>query len=1042
MVELLALGSLELWHHDQQCKLGSVKERCVLAVLIHAGGDPVSVETLIDRIWGDEPPRTALDTLHSYLSRLRRRLRRAVGDLVQVERPSPGLYQLRVDPEATDLLRFQRLRTDAAAAVERGQTHLAVGLLRSAESLWRGEPLAEFTTTWAMSTRTRLNEEYRRVREERIRMELELGHHADLIGELHELTSQNPLAQKLIHFFMLALYRSGRPDEALDLYRTTRRRLRTRQGIDPGPDLQKLHQRILEQDRTLLQIKPITALPPNNLPRTTRDFTGRTSELNILLAEPTSGDKMSTSLSLTVIHGMPGVGKTALAIRAAHSLLEFYPDGQFYVNLHAYSNQTPYDPVEALGVLLQATGFTEDLPDSLDERSARWRQWTARRRVLVILDNARNAAQVIPLLPGAAACRVIVTSRNRLAGLDGASSLFLDVLSETEAAALFTRIASPARISVDAAALGRVVAACACHPLALQLLASRFRHRDSWDLHHLLDRLTQAADPLDEFDDAVATAFRFSYAELSGPAQQLFRFLALHPGPDITLHAAVALTEVKATQLRNNLEELLDSHMLDEPVRDRYRFHDLTRAFAYQICSQTEPESDRRRAVNRLLRYHLTAAHRADKLAYSHHRTLPLGPGLESSYATHFRNADEARVWLALERANLLAAARASAAEAPKFAARFPHVLAKSLKLWGTWSIAAELYDAAIPTLRKEGSREALAQTLVEYAEVLAQRNHQEAQRCTTEALALFQELKDARGCADALLQSGRAHLAGGHGDIALSVLDQALNVYQKVGDRFGAGECLNVQGAALHYAGRYKEATRKVQAMLLIHKELQDESGQMRALNNMGELCYRQGRYEDARDYYEQSLLLAQQYGGRQELAILDTNLGAIYQATGQTVRALSCFQRALESHRAASDALGEANALINMGTAYAEGGQKQEALLHFQMAEEVARRIDNSYERQRALIGAANVRRESGQIDSALRIFKQALDIAQNANFPLGSAQAFTGLAQTALSLNNLELARSYGAQAIALYRSLEANAEADRIESLLANQGGINS
>lgn len=1037
-MELLALGSIELWHHDQRCKLGSVKERCVLAVLVHARGEPVSVETLMDRIWDGEPPRTALDTLHSYLSRLRRRLRRAVGDLVQVERPSPGLYQLRVDPEDIDLLRFQQLRTDAGAATACGQTDLAVGLLRTAESLWRGEPLAEFSSAWAMSTRTRLIEEYRRVREERIRVELELGHHADLIGELHELTSQNPLAQKLIYFLMLALHRSGRPDEALALYRTTRQHLRDRLGIEPGPDLRELHQRILKQDRTLVDIQSDTALPPNNLPRATRDFTGRTSELRILLAEPASPDSTITPLPLTVVHGMPGIGKTALAIRAAHGLLMSYPDGQFYVNLHAYSSQTSYDPAEALGVLLQATGLSGDLPNSLDERAAKWRQWTARRRVLVILDNARDAAQVIPLLPGASTCRVIVTCRNRLAGLDGASSLFLDVLSEAEAAALFTRIAGPARLSVDAAALGRVVAACACHPLAIQLLASRFRHRDSWDLNHLLDRLTQAADPLDEFDDAVASAFRFSYTELSGPAQQLFRFLALHSGPDITLHAAIALTGLKGVQLRKNLEELLDSHMLDEPVRDRYRFHDLTRAFAFQICSQTEPESTRRQAVDRLLRYYLTAAHRADQLAHPNRRSLPLGSERESSYAPQFGNADEATVWLALERANLLAAARTSAAEAPRFAALFPHVLAMSLKLWGTWSIAAELYDAAMPALRIEGDKAALARTLVERAEVLAQRKHQEARSCTAEALALFQALNDPSGCADALLQSGRAHLAGGYGDMALDALDQALDLYLTVGDRLGEGECLNVQGAALHYAGRYKEAAHKVRAMLSIHEELQDESGQVRALNNMGELYYRQGRYEDARDYYERSLALAQQCGGRQELAILDTNLGAVYQATGQTVRALACLQRALDSHRAGSDSLGEANVLISMGTAYAETGRKREALLHFSMAEEVARSIDNSYERQRALIGVANVQRESGQLDSALTVFRQALHVAQDAGFPLGSAQALAGLAQTALSSNNLEMARHYGEQAITVYRSLEADAEAEGVQSLLAGQG----
>ncbi|MFI0734125.1 tetratricopeptide repeat protein [Streptomyces sp. NPDC021225] len=1042
MVELLALGPLELWHHDRQHALGSVKERCVLAVLIHARGEPVTAETLMDRVWDGHPPRTALDTLHSYLSRLRGRLNRAVGDLAEVKRPSPGLYQLRAAPDAIDLLRFQKLRTEARAAAERSERGRAIRLLRTTEALWRGEPLTEFGCAWAASARARLIEDHRLVREERIRLELELGRHADLVGELQELAAQNPLAQKVICSLMLALYRCGRHDESLALYLTTRRLLKNGQGIEPGLELRELHERILKQDRALLEThrdtEADTAAAPNNLPRVTRDFTGRAAELRILLADQASSDSGTASLPLTVIHGMPGVGKTALALRAGYELRTTYPDGMFYLDLHAYSDRPPHDPAEALAALLQASESPGPLPDSIDERAAKWRQWTARRRVLVILDNARDSAQVLPLLPGAPTCRVIVTSRNRLAGLDGATSLFLDVLSQAEAAALFTRIAGRARLSVDATALRDVVAACGCHPLALQWLASRFRHRDSWDLHHLLDRLTQAADPLEEFDDAVASAFRFSYAELSGPAQRLFRLLALHPGPDITLHAAIALTGPDAAPVRKSLEALLDGHLLEEPIRDRYRFHDLGRAFGLQICSEVESEAVRRQAVDRLFDYYLTATHRAAHLAHPSRHPLPLPPEREYTDAPRFTDADEATVWLSLERANLLAVARVSAAESPSHAALFPHALATSLKLWGTWGIASELYDAAVSALRSRGDRAALARTLVERAEVSAQRQHDEAQQCATEALALFQEFDDPHGCADALLQQGRAHLAGGRGDIALRTLDEALAVYRTVGDRSGEAECLNVQGAALYYAGRYGDALQNVRAMLSLYEALQDEAGQVKALNNLGEYEFHQGRYDEARHYYERSLALAQRRGARQELAILDTNLGAVFQATGRTDRALACFQRALDSHRAGHDALGEVNVLISMGTAYAATKRGREALLHFTMAEEVARGIDNAYERQRALLGMADVQRESGRLGDALTLFEQALDIARTADFPLGSAHALAGLTRTALLLGHVERARRYGDQAIALYRSLEAETEAETLRSLLANQG----
>ncbi|MFE4174799.1 BTAD domain-containing putative transcriptional regulator [Streptomyces sp. NPDC056909] len=1097
MVDLLALGPLELWHGGRQFKIGTVKERCVLAVLVHARGEPVPVDTLIERVWDGDPPPSVLDTLQTYLSRIRGRLREAVGDLARVDTLSPRRYQLLADPEDIDLLRFQRLRKEAGAAAERGERDLALGLLHTAEATWRGEPLAEFTSAWATSARARLIEDHRRVREERIRLELELGRHADLIGELHELVAENPLAQRVIASLMLALYRSGRPAEALSLYRSTRRQLHEDQGIEPEAELQELHLRILDQDRTLetgseaegargepggsvvVTAAPEEPEPRDNLPRDTRDFTGRASELRSLLkgsgadprsaadplAEslsgapdatpdaapgPTAGvgpasedeDRAATALPLTVVHGMPGIGKTALAIHAAHRLRSSYPDGLFYVDLRAYSGQQPYDPAEALGVLLHASGSHEELPDSLDERAARWREWTARRRALVVLDNARDVAQVSPLLPGAPTCRAIVTSRNRLTGLAGATPVFVDVLSEAEAIALFTRIAGPARVSVDPAALRQVVAACGRHPLALQLLASRFRHRDSWDLRHLLDRLARATDRLDEFDDAVASVFRFTYEELSAPAQELFHRLALHPGPDLTVDAAAALVDSDVTRIRKAVDELHDVHLLEEPIHDRYRLHDLARAFGLQAGARTEAESTRHEAAGRLFAYYLTSAHRADGLVHPHRRRLALRPDQESPYARRFTDTDEASVWLTVERANLLAIARHAAAEAPAYAALFPHVLATSLKRWGTWDIAAELYGAAVSALRAStdasADRAALARALTEHADVLARMDHDEALRCATEALALFQTLNDSHGRADALLQSGRAHLAAGQGETALGLLDVALDLYREFLDPHGEAECLNIQGVALHYAGRYDEARHKVRMMFDIHRELGDLLGQVKAMNNLGELSYLQGRYEDAGNYYERSRALAERSGGRQEFAILDANLGSIHQARGQTDTALAYFQRALRTRRASGDSSGEIHVLISLGTTYAEAGRRGEALLHFTRAEEVARRIDSPFDRQRALVGVADVQRESGRLGAARAAYEQALDMARSIGFPLGSARALAGLARMALSSHSIGLARRYGDEAVSIYQSLGSMAEVESLRRLLGEHG----
>ncbi|WP_190138839.1 AfsR/SARP family transcriptional regulator [Streptomyces longispororuber] len=1209
MVDLLALGPLELWREGRQYELGSPKERCVLAVLVHAHGDPVSVDALMDRVWDGEPPRTAQDTLQSYLSRLRSRLAKAAGgDEARLERYAPRHYRLRTAPDAVDLLRHRRLRGNAASAAARGRRELAIGLLRTAESLWRGEPLTEFTGGWARSARARLLEDHRRVREERIRLELELGRHADLIGELHELAAQNPLAQQVVAALMLALYRSGRHDEALAFYRTTRARLHEGQGIEPGVELRELHRRILAQDRTLMEtagtppgaspatgtspgmgafpvagaspvagtspavgaspatgaspvtetspaaetfraagprpdtggvvavsgrdapsghavpVAPAASLrpadtpgadkaagpggpggaertggtgesggaertgsprepdeprpsrrsrpapddaPPTNLPRDVRDFTGRAAELRILLdgagpeAAPPEGP---ASLPVTVVHGMPGVGKTALVVHAAHRLTEAYPDGQLYVDLRGYGTLPPYDPAEALDLLLRAAGATDERDErdnardkrgiSLDARVARWRAWTARRRVLVVLDNARDAQQVTPLLPGTASCRAFVTSRNRLTGLDGATPLFLEVLSAAEAAALFRRVAGAARLPAGVPALARTVGACGCHPLAVQLLASQFRHRDSWSLDHLTDRLVRAADPLDEFTgDRVASAFSLSYADLEPEAARVLRRVALHPGPDITPHAAAALTapgrppdegpgtagpgqrRALTDRARKLLDHLLDRNLLDEPVTDRYRLHDLTRAFGLRMCARDDSHAERRAALGRLLDCYLTAAHRAAVRAEPHRRVPAPGPHLVSPCAPEFGDADEASAWLSVERGNLLALARTAAAESPDHAVAFPHALATSLRHWGAWDTAAELFEAAVSAARAGRDRAALARSLVEHAGVLTQKDHAKALRRATEALFLFQELDDVHGRADALLQSARAHFAAGRSGACTRVLDTALPLYQRVEDPYGEAEVANMRGVALHVAGHHAQALDQFRRVLRIHESTGFLYGRLRALNNIGEVHRIDGRHEEARAHYERSLRLARHVGGRQELANLLANLGNVCQATGQVEEALGYFRRALASYRAAGDARGESDTLISLGWACVAGLRPAEALGHFSAAERVARGVGSPLDRQSALLGTGAALRLLGRFDAALDAHHEALRLAREVDSPLSAARALDGLARTTLHTHNAPSARGFAEDALTTYEELGCTGRARDLRQALA-------
>ncbi|MGW1840424.1 AfsR/SARP family transcriptional regulator [Streptomyces sp. NPDC002067] len=1059
MVELLLLGPLELWHDGHQWPLGSPKARHVLASLLYAYGEPVGVETLVDRVWGeDDVPDTPVATLQSYLSRLRALLADAVGDRARIDLVSPRRYRLRVaDTDDVDLYRLRRIRAEARAAAARGDREGAVARLRCAQALWRGDPLAEFPGAWAAAAGARLTEDRRSLQEERIHLELELGRHTDLIGELRDLVAENPLAQRAVAALMLALYRSGRDGEALELYATTRHLLGDRLGIDPGTELRTLQSRILAQDAALdappaprPERDPVPApasearpapgpAPSSTLPRDTKDFTGRAVELRTLLATPPH-EGHTTALPLTVVHGMPGVGKTALIIHAAHRLRAAYPDGLFYVDLRAYSDQPAYEPAEALAFLLRSAGVLGPFPDSLDERAAGWREWAARRRVLVVLDNAKDAGQIVPLLPGSASCRAIVASRNRLAELDGATHLLLDELSLPEASALFTRVAGRGR-SMDDAALRRIMRICGGHPLTLQLLAGRLRHRDTWDLEHVAERLSRADDPLDEMGEHVTAALQLSYVELRPAARRLFRYMALHPGPDITVDAAAALCAAAPDEIRRAADELLDRHLIEEPVLDRYQLHDLLRAFGRRLCRVETPRYARRQAMSGLLSYYLTAADRAERSAHPGSRRTP-ALDRESPYAPDFAAtgdvaADRATVWLTVERANLLAAARTAAAEFPEFAALFPLTLVHSLKLWGIGDVAAELLDAAVTVLRGTDDRATLARSLVARADVLAQSDHVQALSCALEAYTLFETLGDDHGRADAFLQIGRAHLAAGRSDDCGHALERARELYRATGDRYGVAESFNVQGAALIFSADYPRAMRCFVEMLAIHRGLGDLHGQAKAFNNMGEIHMHEGKREKALHHYEQSLKLVQRFGGRREAAILDNNMGDAHLGMNQIDQAQAFFRRALSSNRARGDAVGEMNSLIGLGRVHAATGRTEEAMRHLRTAEDLALRLGNVYERQRAMVGRADAHRLAGEWRAALETYDDALRIAGEFDFPLDAAHALAGIARTHLALNGGETARPYAERALMIYHRLGARAEADAVRRLLGRQ-----
>ncbi|WP_158893812.1 AfsR/SARP family transcriptional regulator [Amycolatopsis anabasis] len=655
-VEFRLLGGVEAKVDGRPVDLGHARRQCVLVALLVEANHAVSVEQLIDRVWAEDPPNRARNALHGYLGKLRGALAGAPG--VAINR-SPGGYVLTADEQSVDLHRFRHLLAQARAA----EDDRALALYQQALDLWQGEAFAGLDSTWVATVRSALDQERLAAELDHTDVRLRLGQHAELLPALSAQAERRPLDERLAGQLLLALYRAGRQAEALAHYERTRLRLAEELGADPSPPLRELHQRILRSDQTLAHA-PATEPPPrNDLPGDVADFTGRESEIRRLFAAVADADRTGVTVAISAIDGMAGVGKTALALRVAHHLADRYPDGQLFLDLHGHAEgRQPVAPATALAGLLRAVGVPiEEIPDSVAERASRWRAELAKRKVLVVLDNAADAAQVRPLLPGAAGSLTLITSRRRLPELDTTCSLSLELLPPDDAVELFTRVAGPRRAAAEPGAVAEVARLCGYLPLALRIAAARLRTRPAWSVAHLADRLGDEQRRLAELsagDRSVAAAFALSYQHLAPERQRLFRLLGLVPGPHWDAYLAAALTGAPVADAEDGLEQLLDVHLLTQPAAGRYQLHDLLAEHAHAVALQEEPAESRNAAVDRMLRYYRTAGARAVETGF------PV-PGLtdrfESATATtdlpEFTG-DRSLTWLRTERPNLAAAHR------------------------------------------------------------------------------------------------------------------------------------------------------------------------------------------------------------------------------------------------------------------------------------------------------------------------------------------------------------------------------------------------
>jgi DNA-binding SARP family transcriptional activator len=659
------LGALEVWSDEQRVPIVGIRHQRVLVMLLLSENRVVPLDRLVEAAWDDEPPATAARQVRKIVANLRRHIPGGAGLIVTDD---PG-YRMALTADQLDLSRFNA----AVAKAKEADPADARSELRDALALWRGPVLAGHGGRVIDAVSAGLDERRLSATERLLELRLDLGEGREVIEELRELAQQQPLRERPRGMLMVALYRSGRQADALAEYDRLRHDLADELGIDPGRELVALHERILRNDPGLDPPEPpaapaVTAVPaapaapsPQALPHDLPDFVGRSAELRRLRDAVTRPANPARILN---INGMGGTGKTSLAVHAAHSLAADYPDGQLFVELHGFtSGRRPVDPALALDTLLTGIGMPHDrIPESLAGRISLWRTATATRRMLVVLDNAIDSAQVEPLLPGAHENLTLITSRSYLAGLDGAVPLSLGLLGETDSLDLLAGTLGLDRLVAEPEAARRLVRHCGRLPLALRIVAARLHNRPHWSMEHLVERLLDADGNLGELvaeHRSVATTIGLSYDAMRPEQRNLFQQLGMVPVCDFDAYVAAAIAGRPRGETLDLLESLLDARLLEPLGSTRYTLHDLVRGYAQGLAADARPPQllNTRR---RVLEYYIRVAGTAAALLVPGRAHPPADLSHPPADTPPIRDAVGALDWFDAERANLLGAVTAA----------------------------------------------------------------------------------------------------------------------------------------------------------------------------------------------------------------------------------------------------------------------------------------------------------------------------------------------------------------------------------------------
>ncbi|MHC0433609.1 AfsR/SARP family transcriptional regulator [Streptomyces sp. O3] len=967
---------------DGPVRIPPGRQEIILAALLLDVNRVVATDLLVDLLWEDAPPDTARTQVQICVSRLRKTFTTGRVDARITTRP-PG-YTLNVDSDFVDRVLFTRMVTEARVLARQNAPARAVELLCAADTLWQGPCLSGLHSEQLRNRALQLDEERFSALADRLRLELELGRHHEIVGELGRLVAEHPLREQLRGRLMLALYRSGRQAEALDAYRAGRELLIEELGLEPGEELQRLEARILAGDPLLRadaaqaadgpaeepgaqsadgpadepgqdtadipagesgaepgtdpetepDAPPGHTSTPRQLPADTSDFIGREETL-AEISQALVSDRPGSAMGLTVIVGKPGIGKSTLATHVAHRLAPaHFPDGQLYCDLRSASH-TPAAPAEVLGRFLRALGIPGPvIPDSLDERAEMYRTLLATRRILVVLDDAATESQVRPLLPGSNSCAVLVTSRARLTGLPGAHRAELGVLESDQALALLDRVVGEERVTQEPEAAQALIRTVGGLPLALRIVAARLAARPHWTLASMVHRLASERHRLDELahgEMTIRASLSLTHDSLGSTEQRLMRLMSLAQGPTLPGWLAGALMDDDRPFPSDLLEPLVDTQMLDVVGVERgggvrFGFHDLIRVFAREQLDRHGDAQERSAALRRMMGGWLHLVEQAHQRVYGGDYTVIRGdaPRWRLPTAQTDELLREPLDWLNGELASLTQAVEHAAAEQlDEFCWELATGLVTLFEVRGYLDHWESTHRRALEAVQAAGNKRGHAAVLGSLGSLyLSRRQPHESRQALNTALGLFRELDAPEGLA--LCRRDLALLKRTDGDDAgaLELYGQALRDFDRAGDIVGRAIVLTQSAHIRMRHGETDLAHTQLDEALEIYRHTGYEGGQARTLRRAGQVLSQRGEYAEAQRTLSEVLELCRRTGDVIGEGHLLRDLGQLHSGQGRYEQARGHFEQALAIRERIMDHGGAAVVRLDMAGMLARAG------------------------------------------------------------------------------------------------------------------------